>query len=117
VSATKKKPHKKPSVSKANKSTARAVAPISKVAAGKAKAAKPKKLGALDAAAKVLTEAGTSLTTGEMIEAMAAKKYWTSPNGRTPSATLYSAIAREIKIKGAESRFVKTERGKFNANA
>jgi hypothetical protein len=33
--------------------------------------------------------------------------------GATPAATLYSAILREIKAKGKESRFVKTERGKF----
>ena len=44
---------------------------------------------------------------------MAKKGYWTSPGGRTPGATLYSAILRELKTKGAESRFKKTDRGKF----
>ena len=39
------------------------------------------------------------------------KDYWTSPGGKTPDATLYSAILREIDTKGAEARFVKTERG------
>ncbi|OQA02274.1 MAG: hypothetical protein BWY69_01157 [Planctomycetes bacterium ADurb.Bin401] len=34
-------------------------------------------------------------------------------DGRTPAATIYSAIIREIKEKGTESRFAKTERGKF----
>ena len=29
----------------------------------------------------------------EMIEAMAAKGYWKSPGGKTPAATLYSAIS------------------------
>lgn len=72
-----------------------------------------KKLSALDAAAKVLAEAGAPLTTGQMIEQMAAKGYWTSPGGKTPAATLYSAILREINTKGAESRFRKTERGHF----
>jgi hypothetical protein len=48
-----------------------------------------------------------------MIEAMTAKKYWASPKGLTPAATLYSAVLREIKAKGKESRFVKTEGGKF----
>jgi len=33
--------------------------------------------------------------------------------GQTPHATLYSAILREIAKKGKESRFTKTERGKF----
>jgi hypothetical protein len=63
-------------------------------------------------AARVLAEAGEPMTCQEMIDAMAAKKYWASPGGKTPSATLYSAILRELS-KGSESRFVKTERGKF----
>ncbi|HWB09916.1 MAG TPA: winged helix-turn-helix domain-containing protein [Pirellulales bacterium] len=71
------------------------------------------KLSAIDAAAKVLTEAGKPMTTKEMIAAMAEKGYWTSPGGKTPAATLYSAILREITVKGAEARFQKTERGKF----
>jgi hypothetical protein len=48
-----------------------------------------------------------------MIDAMAAKGYWTSPGGKTPHATLYAAILREITTKGKEARFKKTERGKF----
>jgi hypothetical protein len=48
-----------------------------------------------------------------MIAAMAAKGYWTSPGGKTPSATLYSAILRELATKGANARFVKTQRGQF----
>jgi hypothetical protein len=49
----------------------------------------------------------------EMIEAMASKKYWTSPGGKTPHSTLYAAILREINVKGNESRFTKTDRGHF----
>lgn len=75
-----------------------------------------KKLSALDAAARVLAEAGEPLNTKQMVEAMAAKGYWTSPGGKTPHATLYSAILREITTKGTESRFKKTERGHFAAN-
>jgi hypothetical protein len=55
------------------------------------------------------------MTAKELIEAMAAKGLWSSPNGRTPHATLYSALLREINSKGKEARFVKTERGKFAA--
>ena len=72
---------------------------------------------AIDAAAKVLGEAGTSLNARQMIEAMAEKGYWTSPGGKTPAATLFSAILREISTKGNGSRFVKTERGKFALKA
>ncbi len=44
---------------------------------------------------------------------MAEKGYWKSPGGLTPHATLYSAIIREIKVKGKEARFKKADRGKF----
>jgi hypothetical protein len=77
------------------------------------KTAPPKKLSALDAAAQVLSEAGQPMNCQEMITAMSAKGYWTSPGGKTPQATLYSALLREIKVKGAQARFQKTERGKF----
>jgi hypothetical protein len=89
----------------------------------KSKAAPPKKgksvrprtgkLSAIDAAAKVLAETQQSMTCQAMIDAMAERGYWTSPAGRTPQATLYAAIARQISTKGADSRFVKVERGKF----
>jgi HB1/ASXL restriction endonuclease-like protein with HTH domain len=72
-----------------------------------------KKLSALDAAAKVLGEAKEAMTCPELIAAMAEKGYWSSPHGLTPAATLYSAILREVKTKGKESRFAKTERGRF----
>jgi hypothetical protein len=71
------------------------------------------KLSQLDAAAKVLTEVGEPMNTKAMVEKMEAKGYWKSPGGKTPSATLYSAILREIQTKGSESRFKKTDRGYF----
>ena len=74
---------------------------------------KSKKLSAIDAAAKVLAEANEALNTKQMIEAMATGGLWTSPGGKTPSATLYSSIIREIATKGNDARFVKAERGKF----
>jgi hypothetical protein len=76
-------------------------------------ATKAGRLSALDAAARVLEETGRPMTCAEMIAAMAEKSYWTSPGGKTPSATLYSAILRELQTKPGTSRFVKTERGKF----
>jgi hypothetical protein len=85
--------------------------------APKAKRAKSAgdKMSALDAAAKVLGESGQAMNCQEMIKAMGDKGYWKSPGGLTPHATLYSAILRELKAKGAEARFKKTERGKFTA--
>ena len=83
--------------------------------AQESKAAKTaeQKLSALEAAARVLGESGQAMNCQEMIEAMAAKGYWTSPGGKTPSATLYSAILKELKTKGTDARFRKTERGQF----
>jgi hypothetical protein len=72
-----------------------------------------KKPSALQAAALVLSETGHPMTCKEMIDAMATKGYWASPNGQTPHATLYAGILKEINAKGADARFKKTERGKF----
>ena len=74
----------------------------------------PKRLSALAAAHKVLCEATEPLNVQQMLEAMTSKGYWTSPGGKTPHATLYSAILREL-AKGETARFVKTERGRFVA--
>lgn len=71
------------------------------------------KLSAINAAAKVLVEAGQAMTCPEMIQAMEAKHYWISPAGKTPASTLYASILGELKTKGKEARFRKTERGKF----
>ena len=83
----------------------------------KPKAARAEKLSAIDAAAKVLAETKHPMNAKGMIEAMSAKGYWTSPGGKTPHATLYSAILAEITKKGKESRFKKTDRGHFALNA
>ena len=75
----------------------------------------PKKLSALSAAARVLAESDEPLSVKQMVEQMSEKGYWSSPGGKTPHATLYSAILREIAGKGELSRFVKTDRGRFIA--
>jgi hypothetical protein len=102
------------------KTTAKKAPKATKTATGKnaepkAKAPRQRagKLSALDAAAQVLADAQEPMTAKGMIEAMAAKGLWTSPGGKTPQATLYSAILREINTKGAEARFQKTDRGLF----
>ena len=73
---------------------------------------KKKRASGLDAAAKVLAEAGKPMNTKEMVEQMLAKSLWKT-SGKTPAATIYAAIIREIAGKGADSRFRKVERGKF----
>jgi hypothetical protein len=76
-------------------------------------AAPAQKRSALDAAAKVLGETGQAMNCAELIAAMVARGYWSSPKGRTPAATLYSALLRELQTKGEHARFVKVQRGKF----
>jgi hypothetical protein len=65
-----------------------------------------KKMSALDAAAKLLAETGEAMSCQDLIKGMAEKGYWTSPG-------LYSTMTRELKTKGAGSRFRKLEKGRF----
>jgi len=79
------------------------------------KADKPKKErkpSGLDAAAQVLGEAGEPLNAKEIVDRMLERKLW-STGGKTPHATIYAAMIREIAAKGSDSRFRKVERGKF----
>jgi hypothetical protein len=71
-----------------------------------------KRLSCVAAALKVLGESSEPMNAQELITAMETKGYWTSPGGKTPHATLYSAILRDL-AKGDDSKFVKTERGRF----
>jgi hypothetical protein len=107
----------KKSSAKTTKAPAKAVKPKAKKTAAAKGDSKPKKISALDAATKVLSESKKPMNTREMIEAMAANGSWTSPGGKTPHATLYSSILREVAAKGKDARFVKTERGKFAAKS
>lgn len=74
---------------------------------------RPKRVSALDAAATVLRQAGKPMRARGLITAMTEQKLWSSPNGKTPHATLYAAMLREISSKGAAAGFKKVERGQF----
>ena len=76
---------------------------------------KKKRSSGLDAAAQILAEAGKPMSCKEMVEVMLAKGLWTT-SGKTPDATIYSAVIREIATKKEASRFVKTGRGEFATN-
>jgi len=73
-------------------------------------------MSGIDAAAKILVDAGGAMSCKAMVEEAIEKGYW-KPGGKTPAATMYAAILREIQKKGDASRFVKTERGKFALKA
>ena len=72
----------------------------------------PKRASGLDAAARVLAEAGEPMNCKAIVERALEKGYWKT-NGRTPAATISAAVTREIAAKGDDARFRKTERGKF----
>ena len=99
--AARKKAQSKPKAK--NKPTARTAKKTAKAAS------------ALDAAARVLSDTKQPMGCKEMVEVMLAKGWW-STKGKTPAATLYAAMIREIRNKGKESRFRKAERGRFVLN-
>lgn len=88
------------------------VAPTAAVSTSVAPEDKKKRSSGLDAAAQVLREAGEPLSTGEMVRRMLERGLW-STSGKTPAATIYAAILREVNVKSDQSRFRKTARGKF----
>lgn len=75
-----------------------------------------KKLSQMAAAEKILASAKEPMSCKELVEAMAKKRLWKSPGGKTPDATLYAALLRHIRTKGDASRFKKTGPGKFSLN-
>lgn len=77
---------------------------------------KAKKLSLIEAAARVLAEAKDGMNTKQMVQAVAEQGLWTPGDGKTPHATLYAAITREIAHKGPDARFKKADRGLFTAN-
>ena len=102
--------------------TAKAAPAKAKAAGAKAKAAPaapspkavPQKgLSLLNAAAAVLERSDAPMAVRGMIEEAKAQGLWTPRGGKTPEQTLYSAIIREIRDRGGESRFRKDGRGLF----
>jgi DsbC/DsbD-like thiol-disulfide interchange protein len=66
----------------------------------------------LNAAVTVLSTAKEPMHVHAITEQAMAAGIWT-PKGKTPAATMYSAMIREIADKGKDARFVKAARGTF----
>ena len=79
-----------------------------------ASAARSRASAARSAAETGLAQHGWK-TCGDIVEMMINTGLWET-NGKTPAATIYAAILREIQTKGAEARFKKTDRGLFTLN-
>jgi len=102
---------KAPTAKRARKATGKAkTAPKHHTGQRDAKGAK--RPSGLDAAARVLAEAGEPMNAKAIAETALAKGYWAT-KGETPWATIYAAVIREIAAKGDDSRFRKVDRGKF----
>ena len=112
------KPKSKKSGKRAGKKAVKHAKPTRTVNAAKAPKraqrakASGKRQSGLDAAARVLKESGKPMKVKAIVETMLAKGYWRT-SGKTPSATIYSAIIREIAAKAKAARFKKTGRGSF----
>jgi hypothetical protein len=75
-----------------------------------------KRPSGLDAAAQVLTDADDPLSVKEIVALALGRKLWQT-SGKTPAATIYAAIIREIATKGDAARFRKVARGRFELAA
>lgn len=75
------------------------------------KSDRPRRISGLDLAADILAKSEDPLN-AKTIAHRAIVAGWKT-NGKTPHATLYAAIIREIDLKGSASRFKKTDRGLF----
>jgi hypothetical protein len=117
--ATKKAPRMSASAARA-KGAARqkraAAAPAKTPKAPKpkeAKTTKTKRISLLEAAATVLADTKAPMQAKALVDAVVERGMWKPGAGKTPHATLYAAIVREIAEKGKDARFRKVERGRF----
>jgi hypothetical protein len=82
-----------------------------RTASQKSEAKAPKKLSLIGAAAQVLGKSKEPMTCKDMVNEVIAAGLWTPGSGKTPHATLYSAILRDLKSE--TPRFEKVDRGQF----
>ena len=108
MATTKKQPAKKPTTKKGT---------AAKAKPKPAPAAAAKKLSQIEAALEVLKTATEPMTCKQLVEAMVERKLWSSPGGKTPEATLYASLLRELAQKGDAARFIKAAPGRFAAKA
>jgi len=75
----------------------------------------PKRVSLLDAAATVLASAKEPMQAKAIVEQVVKRGLWKPGAGKTPHATLYAAMTREIAAKGKDARFRKVDRGQFTS--
>ena len=105
VRALKKKPRIKAKAQPAKKPKIKA----------KATTKSAKKMSLIDAAYKALKKSGEALGTAAIYELVIKAKLWKPGAGKTPKATLNSAIHREIRSSRKPRRFAQAGAGKVKA--
>jgi hypothetical protein len=75
-----------------------------------------KKLSMVDAALQILAKAKEPMTCKDLVEAMTTKGLWSSPKGKTPANTLYSAFLRLLQKQGKAAPIRKADKGTFEVN-
>lgn len=108
---SKVKPKKKKKVSLPPKKSAAKSKSKAKVPSAAKKPPKEKKPNLLDAAAKVIRGLKTPISAPDILERIEKQKLWKSPKGKTPTATLATAIAREIGVP--KPRFKRAGKGLY----
>ena len=109
MAAKAQKKAKKKTAKKAGKKTEKKA-----TAKAPAKPKADKKKSGLDYAAEALRRSSKPLNAKTIAE-RAITAGWVT-NGKTPHATLYAAMLREVAAKGSASRFRKVDRGLFELN-
>jgi len=117
---TKKAAGKKTSRARATKARAKGGAKPKRAASSarqrdRTKPNNSKRVSLLDAAATVLGSAKAPMQAKQIVEAVVERGLWKPGAGKTPHATLYAAMTREIAAKGKDARFRKVGRGQFAA--
>ena len=76
----------------------------------------PRGISLIAAAANLLAENGLTMNCTQIVKDLADKGIWQSLNGKTPAATLYSAVGSEIRAKGDQARFACEGKGLYRAS-
>jgi len=96
--------------------TRRAMAPAARPPRPPREPGAPRGISLIAAAANLLAENGLTMNCKQIVAELDEKGVWRSPGGKTPAATLYSAIGTEVAAKGDQSRFVRKDKGQYAAS-
>ena len=94
----------------------RAMGPVARNFHAPGRGHAPRKPSLMSAAADLLAETGQAMNCNQIVQILDERGIWSSPNGKTPGATLYAGLNREIAEKGERSRFARMGKGQYAAS-